>query len=111
MTASFLENDLHSIYVEGNGQLVYFPEEEAKKDSTGVIISNPKIIGLNKGECSNIYIEIFEKEIKKLRLEKESNSTFSPMNLADKDNFLLAGFIWKGAERPKSKADLFLDSE
>ncbi len=111
MTASFLENDLHSIYVEGNGQLVYFPEEEAKKDSTGVIISNPKIIGLNKGECSNIYIEIFEKEIKKLRLEKESNSTFSPMNLADKDNFLLDGFIWKGAERPKSKADLFLDSE
>jgi lipopolysaccharide export system protein LptA len=109
MTATFQENDLHSIYVEGNGQLVYFPEEDAKKDSTGAIISKPKLIGLNKGECSNIYIEILDNEIKKLRLEKESNSTFSPMNLADKSNFLLDGFLWKGAERPKSKEDLFLD--
>lgn len=110
MVATFVENDLHSIYIEGNGQLVYFPEEEAKKDSSGVVTSKPKLIGLNKGECSNIYIEVIENEIKKLRLEKESNSTFSPMNLADKNNYFLEGFNWKGALRPKSKEDLFSET-
>jgi hypothetical protein len=32
------------------------------------------------------------------------------MNLADKNNYFLEGFNWKGALRPKSKEDLFSET-
>jgi lipopolysaccharide export system protein LptA len=105
LTADFIDSKINSVYVEGNGQLVYFPVEE-KKDSLST--KPPKLIGLNKGDCSNIFIQIKENEIKKLRLEREANSTFSPMKMADSANFLLDGYKWLIDLRPMSKADLFL---
>ncbi|MEZ4799428.1 MAG: OstA-like protein [Flavobacteriales bacterium] len=108
LTAQFYDGDIRNIYVEGNGQLVYYPLDE-KKDSTGVLKEKPRVIGLNKGECSNINIEVENKQITKLRLEREANSLFSPMKKA-KDPFLkMEGFEWKAALRPKSKEDLLED--
>jgi lipopolysaccharide export system protein LptA len=100
MDASFLENELSEVHVQGNGQMVYFPEE--KKDS----LSKPQIIGLNKGICSNIHIKVKDQEVKRIRLERDSDSKFSPLKMADQNNFLLEGLLWRQEERPRRKEDV-----
>ncbi len=89
----FRENDLYKVRVEGNGQLVYFPTEE-KKDAA------PKIIGHNKGDCSDIEITVKNNEIEKITLLREPDSVFSPMKLAKEEEFILEGYQWLIEEKP-----------
>jgi lipopolysaccharide export system protein LptA len=98
LTGYFSQNKLYRVYVEGNGQLIFFPTDDKKK--------TPVAMGLNEGECSNIDIQVENNELKKIRLEKETNSKFSPMNKTTEEQYLLKNFKWRGAERPKSVADL-----
>lgn len=100
MIGTFVDNDLHSLYVEGNGQLIYFPKDE-KKDS------DPKPMGLNRGECSNIFITIRDNELIKLRMETETNSKFAPMRLMDMNKLELDNFQWRATERPLKMEDVF----
>jgi hypothetical protein len=74
--------------------LIYFPESD-KKDK-------PRIIGHNKGDCSNILITIRDRKIEKIRLEEEPRSVYSPMDKAKPEDFLLQGALWQGSERPLS---------
>ncbi|MFN0032621.1 MAG: OstA-like protein [Flavobacteriales bacterium] len=99
LTGTFTENELRNVYVEGNGQLIYFPtnDEQAK----------PLAMGHNKGECSNINITIDDRKFSRIRMETETNSKFSPMNLSDETHFKLDGFNWREGERPKLMMDIF----
>lgn len=94
MTGQFVDDELRTLRVEGNGQLIYFPESD-KKDT-------PRIIGHNKGDCSNILITIDDRKIQKIRLEEEPRSTYSPLSMAKKEDFVLPGAIWRGEKRPSS---------
>ncbi len=99
LTGTFAENELHNVYVEGNGQLIYFPTDDKEMQ--------PRAVGHNKGECSNINIEIRDRKLTRIRMESESNSTFSPMKLANISNFKLEGFLWRTEERPNSLIEIF----
>lgn len=99
LTGTFTENELRNVYVEGNGQLVYFPTDDKKE--------KPIAVGHNKGECSNINIEIRDRQLTRIRMETETNSTFSPMKLATNAVFELDHFLWRDDERPKKAADIF----
>ncbi len=101
LTGYFTKNELSRVYVEGNGQLVYFPEDDKKKDA--------KVMGHNKGDCSNINIDIADNRIQRIRMETAPNSTFSPLSLAPADDFKLKGFLWRINERPLSREDLFVE--
>lgn len=105
LDAQFFDNELRTVFVEGNGQLIYFPEEE-DTDSTA-----SKILGMNKGECSNIHLYIEDNTIKRIRLEREANSKFQPMKLTDPNTFKLDGFKWDQKKRPLKKEDVFLKPE
>ena len=98
MTGSFSENELSAVEVEGNGQLIYFPTDEKS--------GKPRAIGYNKGECSNLHIEVSENKITRIRMETETNSVFNPLKLSKPEDFLLKNFVWRISERPKSKEDL-----
>lgn len=101
MTGYFTDNDLRTVDVNGNGQLVYFPEEEKN--------GKKNIMGHNKGVCSNIRISILDKKIVGIKMLTEPDSKFSPIKLASKADFILEGFQWRGEERPKSKEEVFGD--
>jgi len=98
MTGYFTENDLTTVDVNGNGQLVYFPEEEKK--------GKKNLMGHNKGDCSNIRIHIADKKIIGIKMEIEPNSKFAPLSLSTLSEYKLEGFNWRGEERPKSRAEL-----
>ncbi|MBL0314232.1 MAG: hypothetical protein IPP69_00130 [Flavobacteriales bacterium] len=100
LTGIFVDNDLHEVYVEGNGQLIYFPTEDEKK--------RPVAMGLNQGECSNIHISVKDNELKKIRMETETNSVFTPMKMSDRSKFRLEKFRWRMEERPRKMEDVFV---
>jgi len=99
----FVKNDLHNVLINGNGQIAYFSTEE-KNNRT-------KLTGLNRTDCSNIRIELKEKEIQKVTLENEPNSLYNSISKAKASQFQLEEFIWRGTERPNSKEDLLKLSE
>lgn len=99
LNGKFVDNDLSEVYVEGNGQLIYFPTDEEDK--------KPVAMGINKGECSNIHIRVKDNQLTKIRMETETNSVFTPMSMSDKSTFKLENFIWRNDERPKSVEEIF----
>lgn len=94
----FVENDLKNVHIMGNGQLAYFSSEEKNKRT--------KLTGLNRTDCSNIRIILQEKTIQKVTLENEPNSLYNSIQKAKPSQFKLDTFIWRSAQRPKSKEDL-----
>lgn len=104
MEGKFNENELRSIFLEGNGQTIYWAEEE-KKDSVGEKVM--RTIGMNDAVCSDILIKIKEKKIQTITFIKEPTAILYPLKqLPDKDLFL-DGFEWFGRHRPMSKEEIF----
>lgn len=99
MTGYFVDNDLRHVYVEGNGQVIYFPTDDKKE--------KPLAVGHNKGECSNIFITIENNALQRIRMETETNSVFTPLKMANPSVFKLDDFIWHEAERPLSADAIF----
>jgi lipopolysaccharide export system protein LptA len=100
MIGYFVENDLRNVFVEGNGQVIYFPTDD-KKDK-------PVAVGHNKGECSNIFITIENNALQKIRMDTETNSVFTPLKMANTSLFRLDNFMWFELERPVSNEAIFL---
>ena len=94
----FIQNDLQTVHIKGNGQLAYFSTEEKNKRT--------KLTGLNRTDCSNIRIVLKNKSIQKVTLENEPNSLYNSIQKAKPSQFKLESFQWRGAERPESKKDL-----
>ncbi len=89
------ENELFRIDVDGNGQTLYYAQDEGKR------------IGLNKAESSKITIYFNEGKISKISLLSNAEGTLKPMfQLVDSDR-RLSGFMWREELRPVSKTDIF----
>jgi len=99
MTGYFKENKLTKIFVEGNGQTIYFAKE--KKDG------KENLIGINKASCSNLMIYVKDNSVEKITFLKKPDATLFPMSDFAPKEFLLKDFIWKEKERPISVEDIF----
>lgn len=102
MIAKFKNNEMNRIYVNGNGQTIYFAQEEEKKNN-----SARKLIGINKLDCSNIIVHIENSQIKNMTFLKQPNGVMTPMNKANPSNMRLDGFEIKNDEKPISKEDIY----
>ncbi len=96
MTGYFNENKLVRIFVEGNGQTIYFAKD---KD---------KLIGINRANCTNLMIYIKDNSVEKITFLKKPDATLFPMSDFIPKEFLLKDFNWRQKERPLSVADIFL---
>lgn len=96
MIGYFTENKLSKIFVEGNGQTVYFAKDKQK------------LIGVNKANCTNLMIYIKENSVEKITFLKKPDATLFPMNDFNPKDFLLKDFNWREKERPHSMGDIFL---
>ncbi len=95
MYGYFRENELYRIDVNGNGQSIYYPEDQGR------------LIGMNRSECSNIVIFVKERKIKKIKLLKSPSGTLSPPPEGFSEDQRLKGFKWLSDERPVRPEDVF----
>jgi len=127
ITGYFRNNEIYKIDVSGNSESIYFPREDAPKDTsqkeilvtdslaqkdTSVISKKeekPKgdLIGANiaKGNSMTIYIQ--DTKPTKIVVKKNSNGTLNPIDYLPKDKLLLKNFSWQIEKRPKDKYDIF----
>ena len=101
MKAIFKNNDLNRIYVNGNGQTVYFAKDSEDKKG--------EIIGMNKADCSNLLVMVVDNEISKILFLDQPTGALTPLSKIDNSLMKLKDFQLRDEERPKNKDDIYRD--
>lgn len=97
MFGKFSDNKMKRVFVNGNGETVYYPKDD--KD---------KFIGMNRGLCSNIIIKFKEGQVSAIGYLTKPEAKLHPISEAGGENSKLEGFKPRFGERPNSKADIFI---
>lgn len=95
MKGYFREEKLSRIDVNGNGQTIYFAVDEGQ------------LIGVNKGESSNIKIYLKDGELDRINMISTPTATLYPPEYLNKEDLYLSGFLWLIGHRPGKKEDVF----
>ena len=95
-------NELSLAEVKGNAQIVYFPEEEQKTDSSLLVIRK----GMNRVYAANLKVYLDSGEVKGITFISEPEGVFYPMDKINKQEQFLQGFTWSPALRPKRWEEL-----
>ena len=97
LKAVFKNDYINKIYINGNGQSIYFTGEDFK----------PKE-GINKIICSNMVMYFSKNELKDIMFIKNPEGNLQNIADVSKEKLILKGFHWEIKERPKSKNDLLI---
>ena len=92
----FKEGEIDSIQAIGNGQSLYYLQDD---DSA--------YVGMDLTEASNIIMTFKNRELKKVIWVKGAKGTTYPFNKIPDDKRQLQNFRWLEAIRPKSPGELF----
>lgn len=92
----FKNNKLHSTFVDGNAESVYYLKEEGKTTFSG----------MNKMISSRIKVVFENGELQKILFIRKPEGTYYPIGDIFEEDTILPGFIWKPKERPKSKEEI-----
>ncbi len=92
----FENSQLSRMFIEGNGQSIYYGKDDDKA-----------YIGVNKIVCSNMLIYFKNSDIDRVNFMTKPEATFHPIQNIDPRDFILKDFLWLEKLRPKSKQDLF----
>lgn len=95
MTGYFIDNDLVRLDVTGNGQSVYYVEDE------GIII------GANRIECSDFIIYLKDNKVQKVNPLVQPTGIYYPLDLFTENLRYLNDFSWNEEWRPKKWTDIF----
>ena len=98
MKAYFINQELRQLDVSGNVQLIMFPMEEDSTYNKLVDAESSYMILLLKPK----------QEIDKITMWPEVTGNVTPLYLAKKSQYYLAGFAWYDVLRPKSPDDIFV---
>lgn len=96
MTGYFKESELKKIIVEGNGETLYYVQE----DKEG-------LIGINKAEATNLLIFINKNKFEKISFISSPVSVLHPPDKISDADLLLKDFLWHSDRRPLYKEDIF----
>ena len=97
MTAYFKDTEMYKMYVEGNGQTIYYARNDKKE-----------LMGVNRADCSHILLLVKENKVQKITLIKSPEATFYPIDELPLSDLFLKGFNWQYEDQPQSKADIFI---
>jgi hypothetical protein len=96
MYGKFIENQLKTLLVKGNGEAINY-----NRNNEGILET------ITKQFCSNIEFGLENNEIYEIKcLMQSDGNTFPPSQFPENDR-KLKGFIWREEERPKRKEDIF----
>lgn len=97
MTSYFVEQKLKRVFVEGNGETIYFAGEDGGEPDN-----------VNKAKASNLIIIIENNKVKDITFLTQPDATLYPLTLIKLDEMRLEGFNWRIAERPEKMEDIFV---
>ncbi len=97
MYGKFKNNELVTLDVVGNSEVIFYGRDE-----------NKKLVGITKMQTSkNIFITLGDKTINTIDFfVKPDGKTYPPSKLPEQEK-ILKGFIWREDERPLTKDDIF----
>ncbi|MEG0795671.1 MAG: OstA-like protein [Odoribacter sp.] len=95
MTGYVTNNELTKVYVNGNGEVLYYTDDK------GVIF------GLNKTICSNMNIYLTQKRVKKIVFLTKPEGKLNPLFKVTKEDRYLKDFQWHINQKPLKKEDIF----
>ena len=99
MYGKFIDNDLRTIDLIQNAEMIYYIYDEGE------------LVGIDKSICSRINIELEENKIQTAtRYTNPKSITYPPDKFSPNDAQLI-GFNWRGDERIKSKEEIILPDE
>ncbi|HLG36248.1 MAG TPA: OstA-like protein [Bacteroidia bacterium] len=96
LTGYFNDNKLYKIFVEGNGQTIYYAKNKEEK-----------LTGVNRADCSDIYISVEENKVKEISLVNNPDATFYPLHEILPRELRLKGFAWRPQLRPENREAIF----
>lgn len=96
MTGYFKEQKLNRVYVEANGETIYFAGEDGSKPDN-----------VNKAKASNLIIKIAKNKVKDITFLTQPDATLYPLNLVNINDMKLNGFNWRIEDRPEKMEDIF----
>jgi len=101
MFAHFRNNELYNIRVEGNGESIYYVQDDNDEQN----------IGVNKIICSNMNIYLEDRKINNINFYEKPDAVLSPIETIVPEKFLLKGFELhskgKIIEKIQSKTQLY----
>jgi hypothetical protein len=95
ITGYFDDSRLRKIFVEGNGQSIYYAESDSAE-----------YIGVNKAECTDMVIFIDSNQVSSITFIKDPDATLYPLFELPPKELILRGFNWFGNLRAVRKEDL-----
>ena len=99
MTGYFRDNELYMVYVNGNGETIYFPDDKGN------------IIGVNTANSSNIRIMIDKRKVTDIVFINKPDGELNPLFLADPEEARLKDFRWLKYMQPLNKFDIFKETQ
>jgi lipopolysaccharide export system protein LptA len=94
ITGIIVADTVRKVIVNGNAEMLYYPK------------SREKAIGLNKTNCSDIFMWFKGGEADRVSLVPATTGSVDPMREVDTENAKLKGFNWQYTKRPASRNDL-----
>ncbi len=97
LTGFFNESKLYRIDIHGNGEVIYYPED----DQTG------KLVGVNRADCSEMSIYVDDNKIIKVAMHRKPTGALHPVSKAVQTDRFLKSFFWDDVNRPLKFDDIF----
>lgn len=97
MIGYFQRSKLHRVFVDGDGQTVYYGSEEGTAPES-----------VNVAKSSQLVIIIDANKVKQITFLSAPDATLYPIKDMKKEDVTLEGFRWREAERPMSVPDIFI---
>ena len=100
MYGKFKENKLYELDLIKNAEIIYFMYND-----------NDEFIGINKGICSQIHVELEDNKIETVTLMVSPKSEIYPKDELPENAQKLKDFLWRGEERILTLNAIFPESE
>jgi len=96
---NFEDNELQTIDIVKNAEMVYYLYDDTTQD----------LIGVDKAICSAMQLRMAENQIESITFLTKPEGAVYPIEELPKDQQQLPGFYWRGDEMIRSKSDLIKD--
>ena len=97
MLGKFIDNDLRTLHVIGNCQVVTYDRNEAEE-----------LLAISTMRSSRIEIEMKDKQIQFITHLRSVKGNTYPLEDFPKENKEIKGFLWRGDEQPLIMEDIFI---